>query len=236
MFFKNPLTPSTINTDQLQNIQKNIQKLSPHPKKVKIIAVTKTFNFSAILSAEKQKIFNIGESKIQETQKKINNQTLNPKTKLHLIGHLQSNKVSRAIQLYNIIQSVDSIRLLNKINQTAKNNKKTQKIFLQENTTQNPTQKGFNNIEILKAAEQTTLLSNIKLCGVMSIGENTQNKEKIKKSFFETKKTQEKIKTTINGDCVGLSIGMSNDYILALQAGATHLRLGTILFNTRDEK
>ena len=173
---------------------------------------------------------------MKHISQKTTNQTLNPKTKLHLIGHLQSNKDSHAIKLYNIIQSVDSISLLNKINQTAKKNNKTQKIFLQENTTQSPTQKGFNHTEILKAAEKTTFLSNIKLCGVMSIGEHTQNKEKIKKSFFETKKTQEKIKTTINGDCVGLSIGMSNDYILALQAGATHLRLGTILFNTRDEK
>ena len=234
MVFTKKLKTTTINTSHLKQIKQNIQKQSPHPKKVQIVAVTKTFNFSAILSAQKQQIFNIGESRVQETKQKIKNKKINTQTKIHLIGHLQTNKVNQAVKIYNVIQSVDSIKLLDKINQIADIQQKKQKVFLQINITKNITQKGFNASEIFEAAEHATQLPNIKLCGLMAIGANTNNKEKITDGFYQTKITQEKIQKTINSSCQSLSIGMSQDYILALKAGATHLRLGTILFNNRE--
>jgi len=234
MVLNQPLTSATINTKNLQKIKNNIQKYSPHPQNVIIVGVTKTFCFSSIQSAEKNNIFNIGENKIQETEQKTHNKKLNPKTKLHLIGHLQSNKVLRAVGLYQTIQSVDSIKLLNKINTAAKKINKKQKIFLQINITKTPTQKGFNQTQTIEAARLATKHTNIKLCGVMSIGKKTLNQETLKKNFYETSQTQKKIQNKINPDCNSLSIGMSQDYVLALQAGATHLRLGTILFQKRD--
>ena len=229
-----PLAETKINTKNLNQIKLNILKYSPHPKKVKIVAITKTFSFSAIASAEKQKIFNIGESKIQETKNKLKNKTINTNTKLHLIGHLQSNKTNLAVKIYNVIQSVDSLKILNKINTIAQKTNKKQKVFIQLNISNNPKQKGFTVEAIIEAARQAEKLPNIKLIGLMSIGENTPNTKKITRGFMRAQKIQNKIVQTISPTCINLSLGMSQDYILALKAGATHLRLGTILYTKRN--
>tara|TARA_B110000438_G_scaffold299863_1_gene350898 strand:+ start:423 stop:1130 length:708 start_codon:yes stop_codon:yes gene_type:complete len=228
------LTETQIHNKNLNQIKLNISKYSPHPKKVKIIAITKTFSFSAIESAEKQKIFNIGESKIQETNQKLKNKTTNIKTKLHLIGHLQSNKVKLAVNTYNVIQSTDSIKILNKINNSAKKINKKQKIFLQLNISNNPSQKGFTVENIMSAAEHVEQLAYVKLIGLMSIGEKTTNKNKIEKGFRYVEEIRNKIVKKISPTCINLSLGMSQDYVLALKAGSTHLRLGTILFTKRN--
>jgi len=229
------LKDTKINFKNLQTIRKNIIKHSPNPKKVNIVAVTKTFSFSAIRSSEKNKIFNIGESKIQETQQKTQKEKTNKKTQIHLIGHLQSNKVRLAVLLYDTIQSVDSIKILKKINKSAKTKGKTQKIFLQLNVSEKETQKGFKKTEIKEAAKIAKKLTNIKNEGIMSIGPQTKNKTVIKKKFQEVKKIQRNIQKTIDKQCVSLSLGMSEDYVVALQEGSTHLRLGTILFEGRNK-
>ncbi|MBI44874.1 MAG: YggS family pyridoxal phosphate-dependent enzyme [Candidatus Marinimicrobia bacterium] len=225
------LKKTTLNLSHLQTVTNNILKYSPFPKKVKIIVVTKTFSFQAIKSAEEQNLFQIGESKVQETQYKLKNNKLNPKTKIHLIGRLQRNKTNKAVQTYDVIQSVDSLKLLVKINAVAKKNNKKQKIFLQTNLKGKPTQAGASNEETLFLAKKTKKLQNIKLCGIMSIGPNTQNTKKIKEYFQKIKKIQKTIEKTINPTCSSLSLGMSGDYKQALQIGATHIRLGTLLFD-----
>ena len=155
---------------------------------------------------------------------------------MHLIGHLQSNKVAKAIDLYNTIQSVDSLKILNKINKIAKIKNKKQKIFLQINISKTPTQTGLKTTEALDIAQTATQLKNIFLEGIMVIGENTQEKKIIMENFYKTQQIQKQIQKQINQNCRYISMGMSQDYILALQAGATHLRLGTILFARRHEK
>ena len=224
------LIPAQINKTNLQRVKENIIKHSPHPKKVHIIAVTKTFSFSTLQSAEQNNVFHIGENKVQETQQKTQNKKLSPKTRLHLIGHLQSNKAPLAVGLYDVIQSIDSIKLLNKINRSAKQQNKKQKIFLQINISKTTTQTGFNEGEIIKAAEATTRLRYIKMEGIMSIGAHTPDQKTIQKNFESVRQIQKEIQNKINPQCSSLSLGMSQDYILALQAGSTHIRLGTILF------
>ena len=224
-----------INKRSLNNIKNNIKKHSPYPEKVKIIAVTKTFSHHSIKSAEENKVFYIGENRVQETQIKISNYTLNPKTKLCLIGHLQSNKTSLAVKTYNLIQSVDSIKVLNKINTSAQKQNKIQQIFLQLNITNSPTQTGFKEEEIMMVAEQAQKLPFIQTKGIMAIGANTANENKIKQTFRNTRKIQQAVKKKINPKCTELSIGMSSDYIWALKEGATQIRLGTILFKKRNE-
>ena len=139
--------------------------------------------------------------------------------------------MKKANKLFDIIQSVDSFKLLNKLNSTAKNNKNTQEIFLQVNITKDKNQKGFLEKDIFKAARQTTKLTNLKLSGVMAIGPNNKNTKKIQKTFKKSKEIQEKIKKEISPTCVNLSIGMSGDYIIALQEGATHIRIGSKIFS-----
>jgi len=229
------LTDVEINKNSLNNIKNNIKKHSPYPEKVKIIAVTKTLSYQSIKSAEENKIFHIGENKVQETKKKISNYTLNPKTKLSLIGHLQSNKATLAVRFYNLIQSVDSIKILNKLNSIAQKQNKIQQIFLQLNITNSPTQKGFKEEEIMMAAEQAQKLPFIKTKGIMAIGANTVNEKTIKQTFRNTRKVQQAVNKKINPNCKELSIGMSGDYIWALQEGSTQIRIGTKLFKKRNE-
>ena len=225
-----PLIPAQINKTNLQIVKENIIKHSPHPKKVHILAVTKKLSFSALQSAQENNLFHIGENKVQETQQKTQNKKLNSKMQVHLIGHLQSNKAPLAISLYDAIQSIDSLKLLNKINRSAKQQNKKQKIFLQINISKATTQTGFNAGEIIKAAEATTRLRYIKMEGIMSIGAHTSDQKTIQKNFESVRQIQKEIQETINPQCSSLSLGMSQDYILALQAGSTHIRLGTSLF------
>ena len=229
------LKNTNLNPQHLQRVKKNILKYSPYPEKVQIIVVTKAFSFKAIKSAEEQTLFHVGESKIQETQQKIKNNQLNAQTKIHLIGHLQTNKVKKAVQIYNVIQSVDSIKLLLKINTEAERNNKKQKIFLQTKLADSKTKTGLSKQETLLLAEKTQKLKNIHLCGVMSIGPNTKKKNETQRHFIEIKEIQKKIQQTIEPTCKFLSLGMSQDYQIALQIGATHIRLGTVLFENRYE-
>ena len=96
-----------INAESLSQINKDIEELSPHPQKVKIIAVTKNFSFSAVQEALKYNIINIGENKIQEFEHKQKNKKIPRVTITHFIGRLQRNKVKKAVRLFNIIQSID---------------------------------------------------------------------------------------------------------------------------------
>ena len=111
-----PLQKGTIDKKQLKKIKEEIFKNSKPSQKIKIIAVTKNHPYSSILSACENKIFDIGENKIQELELKIKNKKIPEKIKIHFIGRLQSNKVKKAVKLCDYIQSVNSSRLLKKIN------------------------------------------------------------------------------------------------------------------------
>ena len=195
--------------------------------------MTKTFNFSAIKSATQNKVFNIGENKIQETKEKMLGNTLHPKTNIHYIGRIQTNKVKQAVKKYDVIQSVGRIKELKKINSCAKSIKKKQKIFLQINISKAKTQSGFLSKEIIEAAQKAKELPFIKNIGIMTIGENSNNKKNIKDNFLETQKIQKKIEKEVDKNCIELSMGMSQDYKIALESGTTFLRLGTVLFKQR---
>ena len=136
----------------LNLILQNINQYSPYPSKVNIIAVTKGFSYKAILSALSHKINCIGENRVQEFLNK-KNEIINHQFEAHLIGHLQSNKIKKAIQCFDVIQTVDSVGLANKINfQMAKNSTK-KNIFIQVNIGNDPKKFGVDPKDIFKIAE-----------------------------------------------------------------------------------
>ena len=227
---KTPLLQGHLNICALNQINKNIKKLSPYPQKVKIIAVTKNFSFSAIKDAIKHNIFNIGENKIQEFEKKQKNKTIPPNTTTHFIGHLQSNKVKKAIKLFNIIQSVDTLKIAGAINKEANKIKKKQKIYLQINVAQDIKKQGFKEKEIYKACKEIKKMENIKVLGTMTIINLGKEKKENKKNFKKLKQITEKIERDFFPTCVEISMGMSQDYKEALEGGATNIRVGTKLY------
>ena len=151
---------------------------------------------------------------------------------LHLIGHLQKNKVGKAVKMYDYIQTVDSIELAKKIQKKAKEINKIQKIFVQINIGNIKGRYGFDKKEIYEAAKTISMFKNVSIKGVMIIPPLIEDKEQYINFFTEAKKIQKKLKKNIIG-CKSLSMGMSNDYKYAINEGATHIRIGSALFGER---
>ena len=218
----------------INNIFINIKKYSPHPKKVCIIAVTKGFNCTAITEAVKCNINDIGENRVIEYKNKIKEIDLKKTYEAHLIGRLQSNKINKAIHLFDIIQTIDSTTLAKKVNiQSIKVNKK-QNIFVQINVGLDKKKQGFINKNLLNNIEIINKLSNINICGVMTILPFLNKAEETQQHFRQLKKIQSLIQMKITNKCKFSSMGMSRDYIYALKEGATHIRLGTSIYGPRD--
>ena len=230
------LSDVNINTKSLKQINQNIQKYSNNPKEVKLIVVTKTFSHKSINSALENNIYDIGENKIQEFILKEPKIKKTDKLTTHFIGKIQSNKVKKIVSNFDIIHSVDRIKILNKINDVATSQNKKQKILLQVNISNSKSQSGFNKNETLKISNYATKLLNVKLIGLMCIASNTKDKKKISEDFKNIKKIQKRIQKTINKKCRHLSMGMSGDYKEALKNGSTFIRIGTKLFKQRNEK
>ena len=225
------LTKATLNKAELNKIIQEISLKSPQPKKVTIIAVTKTFTYSAIKEAFDNKVYNIGENKIQELENKIKNKILPEKLKIHFIGKLQSNKAKKAVLLCDYIQTVDSLRLAQKINTHAKILSKKQKIYIQINIGNDNKKQGLvgENKEIYI---KISLLENVQVVGLMTILPKV-DKKKTKELYLAMKKLQQKIKKEYFKECEEISMGMSGDYHLALESGATNIRIGTKLYGKR---
>jgi len=228
------MSEHAINIDALHKLHQDIKQNSPHPDKVKIIAVTKTQPFSAIISAIKNGIQCIGENKVQEFEtKQPELSQYKPTFKTHLIGHLQSNKINRAIKLFNIIETVDSLSLAQKINNRLRTKAVQQEIYIQINIGGDPNKYGFPIKGLFTQIEKIEKLENIIIGGVMTILPYVENVKKTQTYFKEMKKIQTQTKQKISSTCVNLSMGMSRDYIYALREGATHIRIGTKLYGQR---
>ena len=225
------LNERPINKQALLDIQQDIQKHSPYPQKVKLIAVTKTISLENI-AKEINKYFSIiGESKIQETENKI--QKLNKIPEIHMIGHLQTNKVNKAVKIYQMIQTVDSIKLATKINTAAQKTNKQQNILIQINISKNSNQHGISLKEVDSTIENILKLSNINLKGIMAIATNTTRKTTITTQYRKMFDLQQRLAKAVSPKINEISMGMSQDYVLALQNGATMIRVGSKLFGTR---
>ena len=228
------MSEHSINIDALHNLHQDIKQNSPHPDKVKIIAVTKTLPPSAILSAIKNGIQCIGENKVQEFETKKSKIYQHQQTfKTHLIGHLQSNKINRAIKLFNIIETVDSVSLAQKINNRLTTQTAQQKIYIQINVGGDPNKYGFPIKGLFKQIEKIEKLENVSIEGLMTILPYVENAKNTQTYFKEMKKIHTQTKQKISPTCTNLSMGMSRDYIYALREGATHIRIGTKLYGQR---
>jgi len=213
------------------NIKKNIQIIKQKiPKNVCLVAVSKTQSNDNIIRAYNtgQKIF--GENKVQELIQK--QEELPKDIKWHMIGHLQTNKVKFIAPFIDMIHSVDSLRLVNEIDKRAKQYNRIINCLLQINIATEKTKFGFDIDKIDEIIEETLKFKNISIKGLMAMASNTNDKNKITKEFSLTnnliKKVQKKYKN-INV----LSIGMSNDYLLAIDNGSNMIRLGSSIFGKR---
>ena len=207
-------------------------KLVKKIPKNKIIAVTKNHPKEAIYLAIKHKIYKIGESKIQEAEKKLSNFKERSKIELHLIGALQTNKVKKAVKIFDVIQTASRKKTIDKIDKEAQKINKIQKIYLQLNISQDPKKNGIKEKEIKSFCQHIKTKKNTSLAGVMTILKQNLTQTTTIKLYQKTKKIQQQIKKTIP-TCRETSMGMSKDYEIALLQGATEVRIGTALFGER---
>ena len=224
---------------RLQRVNTRIQnaafKSGRNPSNITIISVTKSFPPGIWDTALHRHLSIIGESRIQEAEKKNKKFTNRKKIELHLIGHLQSNKARKAIQLFDVIQTVDSLKLANRINIISNQEEKKQKIFLQVNTGGDPNKHGFSPQKIVRAANEIVEMKNISLIGIMTIPPNNISEENLQSIYKVTRKIRDTVQKSIEICCNNLSMGMSNDYEIAIAEGATHIRLGKALFGERPQ-
>ena len=217
-----------------ENYTNIINELLPYG--AKLVAVSKTKPIYAIeaLYAQGQRIF--GENKVQEMVEK--HAALPKDIQWHLIGHLQTNKVKYIAPFVSLIQSVDSLKLLEEINKQAQKNNRVIDCLLQVYIAQEDTKFGLDKEELLDLLSHPSFksLQNIKICGLMGMASNTDDEVVITQEFQTLNHLFNEIKAKYfiaNERFTELSMGMSSDYKIALKQGATLIRIGSLLFGSR---
>ncbi len=205
-----------------KQIAEACEKTKRDEKKITIIGVTKTRSIKEIQELVNAGVKNVGENKAQELESKfIELKKLD--VQIHFIGHVQSNKAKKIVEMADYIHSVDSLKLLKKINSSAKEIGKVQNIFLEINSGEEE-KYGLEYKDADALLEEAKKMKNINVLGLMTMAPFTENKEVIRECFLKLKEKSYSI------GLKELSIGMSNDYKIAVEEGATFLRIGTRLF------
>ncbi len=198
---------------------------------VTLVAVTKNHAPEVITEALSLGVECIGENRVQEAKHK--KEVLPAGGKWHLIGHLQTNKARQAVALFDLIESIDSERLLALINDEAARIGKAQDVLLQLNITKEEQKTGFTKDEYLAVLEKLGEYKNIRLRGLMVIAQACSDIEETRPVFAAGYRAYCRLKEAYpEVDC--LSMGMSNDYTVAIEEGANMVRVGTALFGQRD--
>ncbi len=217
--------------DDLQVICRNMKR---DPEDLKLIAVSKTKPIHAIQEVYDAGCRCFGENKVQELIEKI--EALPKDIEWHMIGHLQRNKVKYIVGKVAYIHSVDSIRLAEEINAQAKKNNCTVKILLEINIAKETTKYGILEEDIEFVLQKVSALSNICVCGFMTVAPFTNNPEDSRIHFRNLHQLLVDMnhKNIDNINMFEISMGMSIDYRIAAEEGATMLRVGTTIFGERD--
>ena len=197
-------------------------------KKVKIVVVSKTRSEKEILDIYKEGHKNFGENKVQEILEKY--EKLPKDIRWHFIGHLQTNKVKYLIPFISLIHSVDSLKLLKEINKKAKAKNKVIDCLIQVKIANEDSKYGFNINEVSDVLNYALELENVSIKGLMGMATNTNNNNLIDKEF---KLLNTEFKKYKSKDFDVLSMGMSNDYKLAISNESNMIRLGSIIFGIR---
>lgn len=216
-------------------IQENLLQIQEEivPYKPNIIAVTKYFDENAIIEAFAAGIRDFGESRVVEASEKIGRlpAEVREASKFHFIGHLQTNKVRRAVERFDVIHSVDSLKLASKISEVSVEVGKVQNILLQLNNAGEVQKSGFSNDELFEAFAEIQKLPSIKILGLMNMAPLGASVNELEFLFGDVRKTKEDLENKFNCKLSELSMGMSQDYAVAAREGATMLRIGRKLFS-----
>lgn len=214
-----------------ENVSKILEEL---PEGVSLVGAGKTRTPQEILEAVEAGLEIIGENYVQEAERAF--QVVGGKVKWHMIGHLQSNKAKKAVRVFDLIETVDSIKLARAIDRACGKIDKVMPILMEINSGEESQKAGVMPEDAISLARDMSELNNIKLMGLMTMGPFAGDPEDSRPYFQKTKKLFEEIKAMgLPGvEMKYLSMGMSNSYKVALEEGANVVRIGTKLFGERE--
>lgn len=213
------------------------------PAKIKLVIVTKSASLEGIEEVIRLGFTDLGENRVQQLkrvsahiaeflQKAKGNENLPKKVNWHMIGHLQRNKVRQVLPMTSLIHSVDTLRLAEEINASAPKLNLCPKVLLQVNTSDEPQKYGVPVGAAIHLAEQIETLPHLKLVGLMTMAPLTRDKDVVRACFARARELfiEMRGEKIVSQDFTELSMGMSSDYEIALEEGATILRIGSAIF------
>jgi pyridoxal phosphate enzyme (YggS family) len=206
-----------------QRVARAAERAGRSPAEVTVVAASKSFPAQAIEEAAAAGIAHIGENRVQEAAAKIPSLRHLPVT-WHLVGHLQTNKAKTALELFDIIQSVDSLHLAEALSRRAQ---RPVPVLLEVNVAGEASKFGFSPQETLQAAESVARLPHLNVIGLMTIAPLVSDPEEVRPVFRELRRLR---------DTLGLpqlSMGMTDDFEVAIEEGATIVRIGRAIFGER---
>ena len=212
----------------MSDIRQHIAAIRQHiPQDVTMICVSKFHTQEAIMQAYQAGERDFGESRMQELLPK--HEALPKDIRWHFIGHLQTNKVRQILPFVHLIHSVDSLRLLECINREAEKIGRTVRVLLEVHVAKEETKSGFTPEELLSLDLPLSTLNHVEICGIMGMATNTDDQQEIRRCFREIKNLAHSLPI----EQPIISMGMSDDYLLAIQEGSTMLRIGSSIFGER---
>jgi len=219
--------------DQLQKaLHSRACECGRNPDEIQLLAVSKTFPPSIIEEVAKAGQTLFGENRIQEATLKIP-QVVSRGLRWHLIGHLQSNKVRRAVELFDVIQTVDRQKIANKIAAVALSAGKSVDVFVQVNVAGEKQKSGILPQDVFEMVELVDSLPCLELQGLMAIPPFAEDPEAVRPHFRQLRLLLDEINGLRLKPLKGLSMGMSGDFGVAIEEGATLVRIGTAVFGSR---
>jgi len=199
---------------------------------VKLLAVSKTFPIEDVKTAYECGQLMFGENKVQELEKKVPNLPNN--IEWHLIGHLQSNKVAKAVELADYIHAVDSIKLIKRIDKLSEEARKSPKFMLEVNISGEESKFGVTIPHLSQCAEAAGLCKHAKFVGLMTMAPFDADEKVLTDIFSTLRKLRGQLQSELNLQLPELSMGMSSDFNIAIKEGATMVRIGTSIFGKRS--
>jgi hypothetical protein len=222
----------------VETIKNNYLKVKQEiPEDIRIVVAAKTRTPDEIKAVAEAGCRMIGENYVQEAQSI--KEALGRKSnslKWHMIGHLQTNKVKKAVEIFDMIETLDSLKLAAEINKRAKEIEKVMPVLIEINSAQEEQKTGITPDKAIDFINDISLLSNIKIQGLMTMGPRFGNPEDSREFFKKTRELFNKIKglNIANVQMKYLSMGMSNTYKIAIEEGSNIIRPGSVVFGARD--
>jgi pyridoxal phosphate enzyme (YggS family) len=226
-----------------ETIDSTCARVGREPREVKLVVVTKSATFEGIREVIRLGFVDLGENRVQQLKKVSaqvteflnkteRNSAVPERVNWHMIGHLQRNKVRQVLPISSLIHSVDTLRLAEEINASAPKFSLCPRILMQVNTSNEPQKYGVPVGAATHLAEQIGTLPNLKLVGLMTMGPLTRNKDLIRACFTRARElfVEMRGERIVGPEFTELSMGMSSDYEVAVEEGATILRIGSAIF------